>query len=110
MVFAMYCLEVLIYLFKKFYEQEKMTTNVIFMFIIIFLNFNSISYSTAPNHSDEYRNSAKLSYDVKRWRLHHAHAHWLRPISSGEFYVVVFLLYTLKQNVVCVDQCVTDWI
>lgn len=30
MVFAMYCLEVLIYLLKKFYEQEKMTTNVIF--------------------------------------------------------------------------------
>lgn len=80
------------------------------MFIIIFFYFNSISYSTAPNHSDEYRNSAKLSYDVKRWRLHHAHAHWLRPISSGEFYVVVLLLYTLKQDVVCVDQCVTDWI
>lgn len=80
------------------------------MFDINFFNFNSISYSTASNHRDEYRNSAKLSYDVKRWRLHHAHAHWLRPISSGEFYVVVFLLYTLKQNVVCVDQCVTDWI
>lgn len=97
MVFAMYCLEVLIYvsLKKKFYEQEQMTTNVIFH-VYYFFFFNSISYSTAPNHSDEYRNSAKLSYDVKRWRLHHAHALWLRPISSGEFYVVVLLLYTLK--------------
>lgn len=87
-----------------------MTTNVIFHVYYHFFYFNSISYSTAPNHSDEYRNSAKLSYDVKRWRLHHAHAHRLRPISSGEFYVVVLLLYTLKQDVVCVDQCVTDWI
>lgn len=66
-----------------------------FMFIIIFLNFNFIFYSIVLNYSDEYWNLVKLFYDVKRWCLYYVYVYWLWLISSGEFVVVVVLLFCI---------------